>query len=54
MKLTLYASAEVCTELMACSLISSCCCYTCCIRRKLHKMSFFCREGYTSYHVFLQ
>ena len=31
------ASAEACNELMAYSLILSCCCYTCCIRRKLRK-----------------
>ncbi|XP_010266008.1 PREDICTED: protein MID1-COMPLEMENTING ACTIVITY 1-like [Nelumbo nucifera] len=30
--------AEACNELMAYSLILSCCCYTCCIRRKLRKM----------------
>ncbi|KAK9284799.1 hypothetical protein L1049_023976 [Liquidambar formosana] len=30
-------SAEACNELMAYSLIMSCCCYTCCIRRKLRK-----------------
>ncbi|KAJ0468543.1 putative PLAC8 motif-containing protein [Helianthus annuus] len=30
-------SAEACNELMAYSLILSCCCYTCCIRRKLRK-----------------
>ncbi|OAY57583.1 protein MID1-COMPLEMENTING ACTIVITY 1 isoform X1 [Manihot esculenta] len=29
--------AEACNELMAYSLILSCCCYTCCIRRKLRK-----------------
>ncbi|CAH1421619.1 unnamed protein product [Lactuca virosa] len=28
-------SADACNELMAYSLIASCCCYTCCIRRKL-------------------
>ncbi|KAL8231693.1 hypothetical protein R6Q57_001471 [Mikania cordata] len=28
-------SADVCNELMAYSLIASCCCYTCCVRRKL-------------------
>ncbi|KAA8532007.1 hypothetical protein F0562_006851 [Nyssa sinensis] len=28
------SSAEACNELMAYSLILSCCCYTCCIRRK--------------------
>lgn len=32
------ASAEACNDLMAYSLILSCCCYTCCIRRKLRKM----------------
>ncbi|XAR73747.1 hypothetical protein NMG60_11007818 [Bertholletia excelsa] len=31
------SSAEVCNELMAYSLILSCCCYSCCIRRKLRK-----------------
>ncbi|XP_059623443.1 protein MID1-COMPLEMENTING ACTIVITY 1 [Cornus florida] len=31
------SSAEACNELMAYSLIMSCCCYTCCIRRKLRK-----------------
>nr|KAJ0215884.1 hypothetical protein LSAT_V11C300129310 [Lactuca sativa] len=31
------ASGEACNELMAYSLILSCCCYTCCIRRKLRK-----------------
>lgn len=30
-------SGEACNELMAYSLILSCCCYTCCIRRKLRK-----------------
>ncbi|KAF3440333.1 hypothetical protein FNV43_RR18617 [Rhamnella rubrinervis] len=30
--------AEACNELMAYSLILSCCCYTCCIRRKLRKV----------------
>ncbi|KAF5934593.1 hypothetical protein HYC85_030764 [Camellia sinensis] len=34
----LLSSAEACNELMAYSLILSCCCYTCCIRRKLRKM----------------
>ncbi|XP_031401309.1 protein MID1-COMPLEMENTING ACTIVITY 1 isoform X2 [Punica granatum] len=29
------SSAEACNELMAYSLILSCCCYTCCVRRKL-------------------
>ncbi|XP_076905290.1 protein MID1-COMPLEMENTING ACTIVITY 1-like [Bidens hawaiensis] len=28
-------SADACNELLAYSLIASCCCYTCCIRRKL-------------------
>ncbi|OIV93569.1 hypothetical protein TanjilG_04801 [Lupinus angustifolius] len=32
------SSAEICNELMAYSLVLSCCCYTCCIRRKLRKM----------------
>ncbi|KAG4401697.1 hypothetical protein GLYMA_02G045800v4 [Glycine max] len=32
------SSAEACNELMAYSLILSCCCYTCCMRRKLRKM----------------
>ncbi|URE18238.1 PLAC8 family [Musa troglodytarum] len=31
-------SAEACNDLMAYSLILSCCCYTCCVRRKLRKM----------------
>ncbi|PQM32969.1 protein MID1-COMPLEMENTING ACTIVITY 1 [Prunus yedoensis var. nudiflora] len=31
------SSAEACNELMAYSLVLSCCCYTCCIRRKLRK-----------------
>ncbi|KAJ4963995.1 hypothetical protein NE237_023934 [Protea cynaroides] len=31
------SSAEACNELMAYSLILACCCYTCCIRRKLRK-----------------
>ncbi|KAJ6838218.1 cell number regulator 13-like [Iris pallida] len=30
--------AEACNDLMAYSLIFSCCCYTCCIRKKLRKM----------------
>ncbi|KAK1410487.1 hypothetical protein QVD17_37024 [Tagetes erecta] len=30
-------STEACNELMAYSLVLSCCCYTCCIRRKLRK-----------------
>ncbi|KAJ6821899.1 cell number regulator 13-like [Iris pallida] len=30
--------AEACNDLMAYSLIFSCCCYTCCVRRKLRKM----------------
>ncbi|CAA7403513.1 unnamed protein product [Spirodela intermedia] len=29
---------ETCNDLMAYSLILSCCCYTCCVRRKLRKM----------------
>ncbi|CAJ2635823.1 unnamed protein product [Trifolium pratense] len=32
------SSAEVCNEFMAYSLVLSCCCYTCCIRRKLRSM----------------
>ncbi|XP_050379922.1 protein MID1-COMPLEMENTING ACTIVITY 1 [Argentina anserina] len=31
------SSGEACNELMAYSLVLSCCCYTCCIRRKLRK-----------------
>ncbi|WCJ32675.1 Protein MID1-COMPLEMENTING ACTIVITY 1 [Euphorbia peplus] len=31
------SSAEACNDLMAYSLILSCCCYTCCVRRKLRK-----------------
>ncbi|PKA54036.1 Cell number regulator 13 [Apostasia shenzhenica] len=31
-------SAEACNDLMAYSLILSCCCYTCCVRRKLRQM----------------
>ncbi|KAG9137705.1 hypothetical protein Leryth_019278 [Lithospermum erythrorhizon] len=31
------SSAEACNDLIAYSLILSCCCYTCCIRRKLRK-----------------
>ncbi|XVE87466.1 hypothetical protein DITRI_Ditri18aG0119600 [Diplodiscus trichospermus] len=31
------SSSEACNELMAYSLILSCCCYTCCVRRKLRK-----------------
>ncbi|KAK1388059.1 protein MID1-COMPLEMENTING ACTIVITY 1 [Heracleum sosnowskyi] len=31
------SSAEACNEMMAYSLILSCCCYTCCVRRKLRK-----------------
>ncbi|KAM7516109.1 hypothetical protein LguiA_005692 [Lonicera macranthoides] len=31
------SSADACNELMAYSLVLSCCCYTCCIRRKLRK-----------------
>ncbi|CAN4083468.1 unnamed protein product [Withania somnifera] len=33
----LLSSADACNELMAYSLILSCCCYTCCIRGKLRK-----------------
>ncbi|CAN1122363.1 Protein MID1-COMPLEMENTING ACTIVITY 1 [Linum perenne] len=32
------SSGEACNELMAYSLILSCCCYTCCMRRKLRNM----------------
>ncbi|XP_043712313.1 protein MID1-COMPLEMENTING ACTIVITY 1-like [Telopea speciosissima] len=32
------SSAEACNELMAYSLVLACCCYTCCVRRKLRKM----------------
>ncbi|RYR27320.1 hypothetical protein Ahy_B01g051372 isoform B [Arachis hypogaea] len=32
------SSAEACNDLLAYSLILSCCCYTCCIRRKLRKL----------------
>ncbi|CAO2830668.1 unnamed protein product [Amaranthus hypochondriacus] len=32
------SSAETCNDLVAYSLILSCCCYTCCIRGKLRKM----------------
>lgn len=32
------SSAEACNDLMAYTLILSCCCYTCCIRRKLRNM----------------
>lgn len=32
------SSGEACNDLMAYSLILSCCCYTCCVRRKLRKM----------------
>nr|AFK40961.1 unknown [Lotus japonicus] len=32
------SSGEACNGLMAYSLILSCCCYTCCVRRKLRKM----------------
>ncbi|KAJ3690003.1 hypothetical protein LUZ61_019167 [Rhynchospora tenuis] len=32
------SSAEACNDLMAYTLILSCCCYTCCIRRKLRQM----------------
>jgi len=31
------ASTEVCKNLIVYSLILSCCCYTCCIRKKLRK-----------------
>ncbi|KAI3464800.1 hypothetical protein Pfo_021463 [Paulownia fortunei] len=31
------SSAEACNEIMAYSLILSCCCYTCCLRRKLRR-----------------
>ncbi|XP_022775445.1 protein MID1-COMPLEMENTING ACTIVITY 1-like isoform X1 [Durio zibethinus] len=31
------SSTEACNEMMAYSLILSCCCYTCCVRRKLRK-----------------
>ncbi|KAF7129599.1 hypothetical protein RHSIM_Rhsim10G0208400 [Rhododendron simsii] len=31
------SSGEACNDLMAYSLVLSCCCYTCCIRRKLRK-----------------
>ncbi|XP_022844280.1 protein MID1-COMPLEMENTING ACTIVITY 1-like isoform X1 [Olea europaea var. sylvestris] len=31
------SSAEVCNEIMAYSLILACCCYTCCVRRKLRR-----------------
>jgi hypothetical protein len=55
------ASAEACNELMAYSLILSCCCYTCCIRRKLRKMlnitvmipSFSLVINMTSCHLFM-
>lgn len=33
-----FSSAEACNDLMAYSLILSCCCYTCCVRRKLRKI----------------
>lgn len=33
--LWLSASADACNELIAYSLVFSCCCYTCCFRRKL-------------------
>ncbi|CAA6655995.1 unnamed protein product [Spirodela intermedia] len=32
------SSAEVCNDLMAYSLVLSCCCYTCCIRRNLRQL----------------
>ncbi|KAG6475739.1 cell number regulator 13-like isoform X1 [Zingiber officinale] len=32
------SSAEACNDLMAYTLVLSCCCYTCCVRRKLRKM----------------
>ncbi|KAL0543438.1 hypothetical protein IC582_018534 [Cucumis melo] len=32
------SSADACNELMAYSLVFSCCCYTCCFRRKLRSM----------------
>ncbi|KAL1569773.1 Ca(2+)-dependent cysteine protease [Salvia divinorum] len=32
------SAAETCNDLMAYSLILSCCCYSCCIRRKLRKI----------------
>ncbi|KAJ1693923.1 hypothetical protein LUZ63_010621 [Rhynchospora breviuscula] len=32
------SSAEACNDLMAYTLILSCCCYTCCVRRKLRQM----------------
>ncbi|KAJ0964068.1 hypothetical protein J5N97_029190 [Dioscorea zingiberensis] len=32
------SSAEACNDIMAYSLILSCCCYTCCVRRKLREM----------------
>ncbi|KAK9074787.1 hypothetical protein SSX86_003105 [Deinandra increscens subsp. villosa] len=38
-------SGEACNELMAYSLILSCCCFTCCIRRKLRK-TFNIRGGW--------
>ncbi|KAG8073518.1 hypothetical protein GUJ93_ZPchr0006g41073 [Zizania palustris] len=31
------SSSEVCNDIMAYSLILSCCCYTCCVRRKLRQ-----------------
>lgn len=33
----LTASGDACNEIMAYSLILSCCCYTCCLRRKLRR-----------------
>ncbi|KAL2522311.1 Protein MID1-COMPLEMENTING ACTIVITY 1 [Forsythia ovata] len=32
------SSAEACNEIMAYSLILACCCYTCCVRRKLRRI----------------
>lgn len=32
------ASGEACNELAAYSLFMSCCCYTCCIRKKFRKI----------------
>ena len=32
------ASSEACNDLLAYSLIFSCCCYTCCVRRKLRSI----------------
>lgn len=36
--LIIAASAEACNEMMAYSLVLSCCCYTCCIRQKLRRV----------------